>query len=301
MTKVYRASPIRLRATQAELQQRERFLIDYATEHYPVTVRQLFYAATVAGLVGIEKNENGYRKIQNQILKLRQSGRLAYNLIADHTRWMRKSQTYGSVADAVIAMSQSYRKALWADSDYNVEVWLEKDALAGAINSVTDEYDVPLMVTKGFCSETFAYEAAQLHAESDKRCVILYLGDFDRAGVDAMHSLHSKLRAFADESGADMHFIELGVTPEQIEDWNLPTREPKRQSAADKKWPHSFACELDAIPPNYLRDLVLERRGRTSVTSYTAILMMDMTAKCYLAGVIDTETNTAHVRSLSAR
>ena len=40
MTKVYRASPIRLRATQAELQQRERFLIDYATEHYPVTVRQ---------------------------------------------------------------------------------------------------------------------------------------------------------------------------------------------------------------------------------------------------------------------
>ena len=37
----------------------------------------------MAGLVGIEKNENGYRKIQNQILKLRRSGRLAYNLIAD--------------------------------------------------------------------------------------------------------------------------------------------------------------------------------------------------------------------------
>jgi len=71
MTKVYRASPIRLRATQAELQQHERFLIDYATEHYPVTVRQLFYAVTVAELVGIEKNENGHRKIQNQILKLR--------------------------------------------------------------------------------------------------------------------------------------------------------------------------------------------------------------------------------------
>ena len=88
--------------------------------------------------------------------------------------------------------------------------------------------------------------------------MILYLGDFDRAGVDAMQSLHSKLRAFADESGADMHFIELGVTPEQNEDWNLPTREPKRQSAADKKWPHSFACELDAIPPNYLRGLVQE-------------------------------------------
>jgi len=256
MTKLYRASPIRLRATKAEIKKRERFLIDYATEHSPVTVRQLFYAATVAGLVGIDKNENGYRKIQNQVLKLRQSGRLAYNLIADHTRWMRKAKTYRNVTEAVISMSQSYRKALWADSDYNVEVWLEKDALAGAIYSVTDEYDVPLMVTKGFCSETFAYEAALHHAESGKRCVILYLGDFDRSGVDAMQSLHSKLRAFADESGADMQFCAIGVNPEQVEYWNLPTREPKRQSEADKKWPHDFACELDAIPPNYLRALV---------------------------------------------
>ena len=150
--------------------------------------------------------------------------------------------------EALLMQLTQCRKALWADSDFNVEVWLEKDALAGAINSVTDKYDVPLMVTKGFCSETFAYEAAQLHAESDKRCVILYLGDFDRAGVDAMQSLHSKLGAITDESGADMHFIGLGVTPEQVEELNLPERKPRGQLAADKKWPHSFACELDAPP-----------------------------------------------------
>ena len=99
-----------------------------------------------------------------------------------------------------------------------------------------NEYDVPFMVTKGFCLETFAYEAEQLHTVSDKRCVMLYLGDFDGAGVDVMQSVHSKLRAFTDESGADMNFIGLGVTPEQVEELKLHTGEPKRQSAADKTW-----------------------------------------------------------------
>ena len=35
--------------------------------------------------------------------------------------------------------------------------------------------------------------------------------------------------------------------------------------------------------------------------SYTSILMMAMTAKCYLAGVTNFQANTAHVRSFSAK
>ena len=42
------ASPLRLQATQSEFQQRELFLIDEATEHHPVIVIKLFYAAFVA-------------------------------------------------------------------------------------------------------------------------------------------------------------------------------------------------------------------------------------------------------------
>ncbi len=37
-----------------------------------------------------------------------------------------------------------YRKSLWAGSDHEVEIWLEKSALAGVIYSVTAEYDGPL-------------------------------------------------------------------------------------------------------------------------------------------------------------
>ena len=85
---------------------------------------------------------------------------------------------------------------------------------------------------------------------------VYHLGDFDRAGQDAANSLREKLERFADEEGIDLVFEQIAVTREQIADWNLPTREPKRKSAADKKWSHDFACELDAIPPDLLRDLV---------------------------------------------
>jgi len=68
--------------------------------------------------------------------------------------------------------------------------------------------------------------------------------------------LREKLERFADEEGINLAFEQIAVTEQQIADRDLPTREPKRKSAADKKWPHDFACELDAIPPDLLRDLV---------------------------------------------
>lgn len=37
---------------------------------------------------------------------------------------------------------------------------------------------------------------------------------------------------------------------------NLPTRPPKRNTKADQRWPHPFAAELDAIPPDVLRSMV---------------------------------------------
>jgi hypothetical protein len=254
---VYEASPLkRARATKAEMEERAEFLINYASEHGPVTVRGLYYQAEVASLPGISKDDKDYAKVQRQVLKLRREGRLSYSDIADATRWMRKPTTHDSVEEALRDTARFYRKALWADADDYVEIWVEKDALAGVIYPITSLYDVPLMVTRGFSSETFAYEAVAARKGDRRTYYVYYLGDFDRAGQDGANSLKEKLERFADEEGIDLVFVQIAVTEQQITDWNLPTREPKRKSAADKKWPHDFACELDAIPPDRLRDLV---------------------------------------------
>src|SRR5262249_33608076 len=216
----------------------------------------LYYQAEVARLPGIGKDDNSYAKVQRQVLQLRREGRLSYSDIADATRWMRKPRTHDSVEEALKDTARFYRKALWADADSYVEIWVEKDALAGVIYPITSLYDVPLMVTRGFSSETFCYEAIAARGEDDRPYHVYYLGDFDRAGQDAANSLREKLERFANEEGIDLVFEQIAVTEQQMAGCNLPTREPKRKSAADKKWPHSFACELDAIPPDQLRDLV---------------------------------------------
>jgi hypothetical protein len=256
---VYPASLIkqkRRRATKAQMEERGAFLIDYAEAHGPVTVRGLYYQAEVAKLPGIGKDDADYEKIQRQALKLRRDGRLSYHDIADATRWMRKPSSYSGIEEALEQCAQTYRKALWANTDDYVEIWCEKDALAGAIYPVTSKFDVPLMVTRGFSSETFCFEAIETRKEDERDFYVYALFDFDRAGRDATRSLEEKLKRFAAEMSVRIYFQTLAVTKSQVERWNLPTREPKRKSAADKKWPHDFCCELDAIPADRLRQLV---------------------------------------------
>ena len=254
---VYHPSPIkRRRATKAEMEERAEFLIGYAEEHGPITVRGLYYQAEVHGVSGITKDDKDYDKIQRQVLDLRRAGRLEYDHISDATRWMRKPSTYSGVEAALEATARFYRKSLWENADDYVEIWCEKDALAGVIYPITSKYDVPLMVTRGFSSETFCYEAIAARGADDRTYYVYYLGDFDRAGQDAARSLEEKLQRFADDVGITVIFQTIAVTETQISEWTLPTRDPKRNSAADCKWPHEFACELDAIPPDDLRDVI---------------------------------------------
>ena len=253
---VYEASRINRRATKAEMAERARFLIDYAAEHGPVTVRGLYYQAEVAGVPGIGKDDAGYGKVQRQVLQLRRAGQLPYAKIADATRWMRKPDSYDSVEQALEETARLYRKALWADARAYAEVWCEKDALAGVIYPVTAAYDVPLMVTRGFSSETFVFEAIEQRGNDTRDFFVYYLGDFDRAGLDAADALREKLYRFSQKKGCLVLFKQIAVTDDQIVSWNLPTRAPKRSSPSDKKWPYRFACELDAIPADRLRNLV---------------------------------------------
>lgn len=254
---VYQASPLRRqRATKAEMQVRADFLVAYAIEHGPVTVRGLYYQAEVAGIPGIGKSESGYNKVQAQVLKLRRAGEMPYSCISDATRYMRKPQTFDGWEDALQDCANFYRKDLWSNSNLRVEIWIEKSALAGVIDPVTEEYDVPLMPTGGFTSETFAYGAVEHLRNSGKTLVIYALYDFDRSGQGAARSLQEKVERFGTEYDVPVIFNDLGLSLEQVQAMNLPTRPPKNKTTADQRWPYDFAAELDAIPPDNLRAIV---------------------------------------------
>ena len=233
---LYGSSPIkRRRGTRAEMEERAEFLIDYAEQHGPLTVRSLYYQAEVAGVVGIEKDEPSYAKVQRQVLALRREGRLPYGHIADATRWIRKPSTFTGPEQALADCARLYRKRLWTETNIYLEVWCEKDAVTGTIYPVTERFDVPLMVCRGYSSETFCYEAFAARDGDPRPYIVLYLGDFDRAGQDAARALKEKLERFAAEIDIEVYFESLAVTPDQIIGLRLPTREPKRVTAADRK------------------------------------------------------------------
>ena len=68
VTTVYQASPIkRQRSTKAEVEARREALLDIIEDGRPMTVRQVFYQATVRGIV--EKTESGYAKVQTDLAR----------------------------------------------------------------------------------------------------------------------------------------------------------------------------------------------------------------------------------------
>jgi hypothetical protein len=255
---VSRASPIkrqaRSRRTKAEMEAVRQQLYETLEADHPMTVRQAFYRMVSRPDALIAKTEGEYKQTVGRLLvQMRRAGRIPFSWIADNTRWMRKPRSYDSMADALWNTARAYRRDLWGHQEVYVEVWTEKDALAGVLLDVTAEWDVPLMVAKGFSSVTFLNSAAETIRDIDKPAYLYYFGDHDPSGVHIDRKIERELRGFAPD--AEIHFRRVAVTEGQIEEWGLPTRPTKKSDSRSKTF-QGDSVEVDAIPPDRLRELV---------------------------------------------
>jgi hypothetical protein len=233
---------------------RRAALVEIVAEAAPCTVRQVFYQASVRGI--IPKTEPGYTIVQKDLVLLRRRGIVPWGSLADSTRWMRKPPSFDNLADALADTAALYRRNIWRNLPVYAEVWCEKDALAGVLTPVTEDYDVPLMVSRGYASLSFLYEAAEQMRAIGKPVTIFHLGDLDPSGDDAARKIEATLRDFAPE--VLITFKRLAVTPEQVEVLNLPTRPNKATDTRTKRFEHAFSVELDAIPAPTLRAILEE-------------------------------------------
>src|SRR5262249_25606428 len=207
---------------------------------------------TVRGL--IKKAEIEYqRTVVRLLVDMREAGEIPFAWIADNTRWQRKPSTFVGLEAYLNSAAKSYRRDLWAAMPVYVEVWIEKDALAGVLVEETSTYDVPLMVAKGYASLSFLHSAADPIKAKGKPAHIYHFGDLDPSGVDAARDIEDKLRRYAPD--AEIHFERPAVTREQVERWRLPERPTKTTDTRAKKF-NGSSVELDAIPAHTLRALV---------------------------------------------
>ena len=248
-------SPIRRRRrSPEEIEAIRQAIRETLAADYPMTVRQVFYQLVSRGT--IRKTEGEYKTTVCRLLgEMRRSRDIPFGWIADNTRWMRKPRTFGSLEEALRSTAQHYRRAVWDDLDVYVEVWLEKDALAGVLLDETATWDVPLMVTRGYPSLTYIHEAAEQIQDLGKPAHLYYFGDYDPSGLDIPRSVEEGLREFAPD--AEIYFERVAVTDEQIHEWSLPTR-PTKTSDTRSRGFRGESVEVDAIPSARLRSLARE-------------------------------------------
>lgn len=250
----------RHRRTNAELAVVDEAIYDACATEHPVSLRGVYYR--VVSAKAVEKTEQGYDLVGRQLLKLRRSGDIPYNWITDGTRLTRKPKSWPALDRMLDAAAASYRRALWDDQAVEVMILSEKDAITGSIYPVTAQLDVELCIVRGYSSETYTHgiaETVQANHEYGKRTYLYQLGDHDPSGVDAWRSFQERVRGFAPE--ADAAFERLAVTPEQIAEYDLPTRPTKRKDETKKGDPRAegFAGEsvdVDALPATALRTIV---------------------------------------------
>ena len=184
---------------------------------------------------------------------MREAGEIPFGYIADNTRWQRKPATFVGLDACLKNTAKFYRRDLWEAMPVYVEVWCEKDALAGVVMEETEPYDVPLMVARGYASISFLHSAAEAIEAKGKPAWIYHLGDLDPSGQDAARDIEAKLRRYAPD--AEIHFERIAVKREQVDEWDLPTRPTKQKDPRAKKF-KGKSVELDAIPAAKLRGLV---------------------------------------------
>jgi hypothetical protein len=261
---VYRASSIkRARRTRTQIEGIKDTIVEVLNEHNPMTVRQVFYALTVRGVIA--KSEGEYNGTVVRLLDdMRWSGEVEWECISDSTRWTHKPVSYSSVEDAINRTAELYRRDIWANNDDYVEIWCEKEALAGVIAQVTYPYDVPLMVSRGFSSSSYLRRAAAKIAAINKPTFIYQFGDHDPSGVWISEQIEHGLQRHLDDIGEfdrdNFLFERVAITPEQITALNLPTRPTKTEADGNRhaKTFEGESVELDAMPIDELHKLVKE-------------------------------------------
>ncbi len=291
----YAARPIkRARRTKAQIEQLNRQICDVLAEDHPQSVRHCFYRLTDPRLPEpVEKSQRGYNQVQHRLVKLREDGVIPYGWITDATRRGYFTPTYRGAGDFLRSMAVHYRGDLWRGCGYLCEVWVESRSIAGVIQDDCEDLAVSLYPSGGFTSKTLAFEAAgHINATHAGRTVaIFYVGDYDPAGVLIDRNIEQELRRHLHHD-VDLVFERIGITPEQIETLDLPS---KPRKASEKRAPEILrTVEAEAMPAQLMRALL---RGRIEALlpehALATIKIAEEDEKAHLRRIADMLGNAA--------
>lgn len=170
---------------------------EYIAAGYDLTLRQLYYQFVARGL--IPNNQQSYKRLGSVLNDARMAGLLDWNYLTDRTRNIEERSKWEHPRDIIEASASQFHHDYWSTQDVHVEVWVEKEALAGIVQGVTHGLDVVSLACRGYMSASEQWEAAQRfgkHIRKGQRIVLLHLGDHDPSGIDMSRDNEDRLRTF---------------------------------------------------------------------------------------------------------
>lgn len=251
----------RRRRTRAQIEQLEQQILDVLSEDHPQSIRHIFYRMTNPRLPEpVDKTDNGYCQVQDRITLMRRAGTIPYGWITDATRRGFHVSTFRDPGEFIRETARLYRRPLWDSCRHYVEVWCESRSIAGIVENDCNELCVSLYPAGGFSSITLAHQAAESMAyetmDGFKPAEIIYIGDYDPAGVLIDVSIERELRRHLPE-GFRLNFHRIAITEQQIAEYDLPT---KPRKPGDRRSQHVTATvEAEAMPAALMRQILRDK------------------------------------------
>ncbi|MCR1983998.1 hypothetical protein NSA53_17345 [Cellulosimicrobium cellulans] len=288
----------------ATLRQADEICQEYRAQGFDLTLRQLYYQFVARGL--IPNNQKSYKRLGDVVNRGRLAGFLDWSYIVDRTRNLRSLPHWSTPGGVIEAAASSYNRDKWAEGHTRVEVWVEKEALAGIVERAANGDDVAWFACRGYVSQSELWAAAQRHLgyiAAGQRVVVLHLGDHDPSGIDMTRDIEDRLTKFLDVDWMRRHLDEWAaqdeVTPgeirahmrehvggdpltvnrialniDQVQAYEPPPNPAKLTDSRSSGYVREFgyeSWELDALDPTMLAELIGSTIAEHRDPSYRAI------------------------------
>lgn len=244
----------------------------------PMTVRQVYYQ--LVSWFNYKPTEATYKDVLSILIDARKKYGLDCDKIIDAGRSLVQWSAWSGVADFIDTVKNSYNKDKWLNQKECIQVWIEKDALAGVIEPICQKYNVPLLSGKGAFSISCVNEAQKTFPE-DKPIRILYFGDLDPAGVMKIER-GAVISNLAKIFGQYPEVERISLTLDDVKKYKLPEDFAKSKDTSWEKYIKEFgdiAVELDALPPKVLRkkveQAILKSMGKKGIRQFEKDLKIE--------------------------
>ena len=268
------------KARAARLEAINNIIVEYQSEGYKLTLRQLYYQLVSRDV--IQNKQSEYTKLSILLKEGRMGGIVDWDAIEDRLRKPSQPASWDTPQDAMQDLIAQYELPRMKGQKNYIEVWVEKDALSGVLKRVTEKYHIPILVNRGYSSASAmfdAYERFRYAIEYNcENVIIFYLGDFDPSGIDMIRDVKDRIQEFTNKHYRNfpIEVIPIALTKEQIKQYNPPpnpakTTDPRAGKFIDEHGATSW--EVDALPPNVLITLLDDAiRGQIDFTTYMDIV-----------------------------